>query len=98
MASSSGSSPTRAGDRRYEVTFDPGEDASVSVSVVEAIASVEGVEPGSVDFHLDDYVDADALDSLVRHATTRPDAGWTVEFAVDEYVVTVGSDGRITVS
>ena len=93
MASSPGSDPTGAGDRGHHVTF----DAGVSVDVVEAIADRKGVDPTEVDFHLDEHVDADALDALARHASANDDASWSLEFDVAGVSVTVLSDGRITV-
>ena len=97
MASSPGASTRGPDDRPIRVTLDPEHGDAVSVAVVEAIADRQGVDPTEVDFHLDEHVDADALDALARHASANDDASWSLEFDVAGVSVTVRSDGRIAV-
>jgi len=96
MASSTGSERTGPGGRPRRGPIE-GDEASISVAVVEAIAGRQGVCPTEVDFRLDEHVDPDALDALARHARTNAEASWTLEFEVDGHAVTVRSDGRIVV-
>ena len=97
MASSPGAYTRGPGDRPIRVTLDAEHGDAVSVALVEAIAARQGVDPTEADFHLGEYVDANALDALYRHARANADASWSLEFDVDGHAVTVDSDGRITV-
>lgn len=67
-------------------------DDDASVQVVTAVADADDVDPLDLDFVLGRHVDADALDKLVDHATDR-DTGVTVQFTVDDRLVTVEADG-----
>ena len=66
---------------------------TVSMAVVDAIASVEDVATTDLDFRLGDYVDPEAIDAL---ATNR-DSRWKVEFEVAGNQVEVSYDGTIAV-
>ena len=63
----------------------------VSTAVVLALSSLTDVDPTAMR-PLNDVVDTDALDSLVRGR----DRGAEVSFGSHGYRVTVRSDGRIT--
>jgi hypothetical protein len=63
----------------------------LSRTVVETLASVEGVSPTELDEPLFSSVDPDALDSLFTGSDGR------VTFVHDGYLVTVSSDGDVAV-
>ncbi|WP_101295319.1 HalOD1 output domain-containing protein [Halegenticoccus soli] len=71
---------------------------SASFAVVEAIAEMEGVDPIDLGPVLYDVVDADALDQLFSDPFrgSSPIDG-RLELVVAGYVVTVRSDGTVTV-
>ncbi|QLG27156.1 hypothetical protein HUG10_06180 [Halorarum halophilum] len=58
-----------------------------SIAVIEAIAAVENVEPDDLAFGgglpLSEYIDPDALDSLVTHDDV------TISFTVAEYRIRI---------
>lgn len=55
---------------------------SPSIAIVTALATITGVDPTELDSTLHDYVDPDALDTLVRgHRSERI----TVSFTIDRY-------------
>ena len=58
---------------------------SVGVTIVKVIASLQNTSPEELDFHLQSYVDVDALDRLIESA--RGDI--TVRLRIDQYIVTV---------
>jgi len=66
---------------------------SVSLSIVEALADAEGVEPGDLDYTLEAHIDTDALAQLASHSS----ASWTLSFEVPDHEVTVEGDGRVLV-
>jgi len=66
---------------------------SPSLALVEAIADARGVDPLQLDFTLHDYIDNDALDSLID----GPDGDWELEFTVVDHTLRVNSKGLITV-
>lgn len=87
----------------------PGDDYDVehreesAVSITHTVAAVkdetvidDSVTP-ELPVQLYDYVDVEALDQLLDHAETKADSEWTVTFAVDEFDVTVTSDGTVSV-
>jgi hypothetical protein len=61
--------------------------------IVEAIAEAEGVAPSELEFQLQEYVDTDAVRSLVAH---RSDS-WTLRFEIQEHVVRVTGNGVVVV-
>ena len=70
-------------------------DDSLSVTIIDALASVEGVDPTDTDLRLYDEIDLEALDALFRR-----DSGaghWRFEFSVLEYRVIVDADGHISI-
>ena len=70
-------------------------DASISVTVIEVLASVEDVDPTDTDLRLYDAIDLEALDALFQHHSG--DDYWRFEFSVRGYSVIVDGDGHISV-
>lgn len=68
----------------------------LSTHVVEAVAEVTGVDSAELGFELYDAIDADALDTLHRHAW-REDGAWQLTFEVADCAVAVSSDGTVSV-
>lgn len=89
--------PGDPGDRTHRDDVGPGGDGLLSTSVVEAIATVNGVPPTRVDFQLYDYLDLDALDRLYSHTEAVGGTSWKVAFTVDDLDVVVRDDGDVTV-
>lgn len=90
-----GSGLTETADRSgvYRVAHDPDGPATVSDTVIEAIAEVAGVDPTSTVIPLADRVDPDALDDLFAD-----DAGDArVSFRVCGLDVFVRSDGHVRI-
>ena len=75
-----------------ERTFDPTNEAA-SEAVIEAVATLEN-RPSTEIPPLYASVEADALDSLIAHDGTSS----RVTFHYGEYLVTVESEGRVTVT
>lgn len=77
--------------------IDVGEEESVALAVVEAVAAREGSDEDDLP-PLDDVLDADALDALFA---TRPGGdprrGGRVVFTYCDYTVTVEDDARVRV-
>ena len=69
-------------------------DESPSSTVIEAVAAEMGVQPTELPEQLFDAIDADALDSLFR-GRERMDG--KVTFSYCGYIITVTSDGTVTV-
>lgn len=59
--------------------------------ITESVAAAEGTDPIDLDFVLEDCIDTDALEQLVRFGG----APWTLSFECDEYVVTLTSRREI---
>ena len=68
------------------------ESRPTSEQVIDAIAEQAGVDPLEFDVPLGEVVDPDALDSLFDPQFGEPRRRGRVEFAYDEYHVTVVSD------
>lgn len=84
-----------ASDRQgvYRTTHDPEGSATVSDTVIEAIADVAGVDPTNTVIPLSDCIDPDALDALFVD-----DEGETrVSFRVCGLDVFVRSDGTVRI-
>jgi hypothetical protein len=64
------------------------------VTVVEAIAEVEGVSPRDLGYALYDYIGPGVLDNLSRDGGKSE---WQLRFTVNNHTVTVDSDGSLTV-
>ncbi|MDZ5810215.1 HalOD1 output domain-containing protein [Halorubrum sp. AD140] len=74
--------------------FEYDDDTEIGVAVVEAVATVAGVDPIDLVPRVHDVVDPDALDRCVRSAP--PDASVSVPFG--DYRVTVRGAGTLTVA
>lgn len=81
----------KEGEPRYRTRYDVLEDVSVSMAVAKAATAAAGGD----EFVLYDYVDPDALDQLFEHGIDS--TNWELTFEADEFLVTVDSDGWITV-
>ena len=79
-----------AGDR-YQASYDI-EKISPSLAVVEAIATVEGIEPLDIE-PLGASVDLEALDSVLRSETGQSDP--TVTLRTQGYEITLYSSERL---
>lgn len=77
---------------------DVGEDTEIATVVTEAIATLEGSDPESLQPPLHDVVDADALDRIFQplDGDARRQSG-RVEFPVQNYEITVWGDGTVVV-
>ena len=77
------------------------EESAVSitrtVAAVKDETAIDDSVPPEFPVQLYDYVDVEALDQLLAHAETKTDSEWTVTFAVDDFDVTVTSDGTVSV-
>jgi hypothetical protein len=78
----------------YRTESDSDGRESVSVAVVEAIATVKEIDPETWQFCLHDYLDPDALDALVASHETD----LTLTFTVETHTVTIESDGTVTIA
>lgn len=65
-----------------------------SFAIVEMISKVEGVDPMDLDFHLNDYIDPDALNGLFRR---HNQGDIEVDLQVNGHLVTIRGDGRLRV-
>ncbi|NHN60789.1 MULTISPECIES: HalOD1 output domain-containing protein [Halorussus] len=95
MATADGNT-LRSGQTPIHETFhDTAGDASLSETVIDAVAAAEGVDPTDADFELYEAVDLEALDALFERRSR--DGRWRFEFTIDGLLVTVDGDGRIAV-
>lgn len=69
-------------------------DDEVTIAVVEAIASTEGVEPHELDYSLHEYVATDAIRSLARSDRET----WQLTFEVHRHLVAIDGTGEIRVN
>lgn len=70
-------------------------DRPPSLAAVEAVASLRDVDPTEMVDSLYDYVDPDALDTLIADSTGGP---VSVEFQMGDQVVGLWNDGRLAVN
>ncbi|THE65408.1 hypothetical protein D8Y22_09530 [Salinadaptatus halalkaliphilus] len=88
----------RTRSRVYRAIHDPDGPATLSTTVVHALADCLGVDPTEGRLSLYDAVDPDALDALFRHRHDgTPRSGGRLSFVVDDHHVTVTGDGEILV-
>ena len=91
-------SPTRKngpdGAAEGQSTFEYTQGESVSVAIVEAVSTVEGVSHSRLEPRLYDVVDPDALDRVVETG----EADLELSISLNGYRVTVFGDGRIRVA
>ncbi|WP_265108891.1 HalOD1 output domain-containing protein [Halosolutus halophilus] len=82
----------------YRAVHDPEGTATLSTTVIHALADCTGVDVTDCRFSLYDAVDPDALDALFRpRHDGRPRTGGRLSFVVDDHYVTVTSDGEILI-
>lgn len=84
---------------KHHYNHDQEQGASLSTTIVTAIADVQDEDPTSLGFALHDYFDTDALDSLFApklDGTARE--GGRLTFTVPGHTVTVTSDGHIVIT
>jgi hypothetical protein len=74
------------------------DDQSIAVAVMEAISESTADWTHANEPTLYDYIDPDALESMLAHAGSNAAANWEVQFDADEYTVTITSDGQVTVN
>ncbi|WP_049927822.1 HalOD1 output domain-containing protein [Halopiger goleimassiliensis] len=92
-------SPTSSRSRAvYRAVHDPDGPATLSTTVVHALADCMGVDPTAGRISLYDAVDPDALDALFRpQYDGTPRTGGRLSFVVDDHHVTVTAEGEILV-
>lgn len=66
---------------------------TVPEEIVGAIADAEGRDPMDLDVSLQNWVDVDAVQQLVRHDSDR----WMLRFEVPDHSVTVTGDDLVLV-
>lgn len=88
-------SDTVASDGSSETFKTDCENRQPSMAIVQAIATIEGVEPTAVDFSLYEAIDPEALNALVCSDMTEGDV--VIQFTTDEYQIQVQSDETVTV-
>lgn len=82
----------------YRATHDPTGPATLSTTVIHALADCLGVDVTDGRISLYDTVDPDALDSLFRpRYDGRPRSGGSLSFTIRDHYVTVYSDGEILI-
>ncbi|QSX00053.1 HalOD1 output domain-containing protein [Haloterrigena alkaliphila] len=82
----------------YRAVHDPDGPATLSTTVVHALADCLDVDVTEGRVTLYDAVDPDALDGLFRpRHDGRRRSGGTLAFTVRDHYVTVGSDGEILI-
>lgn len=82
----------------YRVTHDPDGPATLSTTVVHALADCLGVDVTDATFTLYDSIDPDALDAIFRpRYDGAARTGGHVSFVVQRHYVTVYADGEILI-
>lgn len=95
MATAEGNRPCRGATPASELRHDLDGKAALSETIIDAVATAEGVDPMDCDLELYEAVDLEALDALFEHR--RPGSHWRFEFSIDGYLVVVDGDGTVTV-
>jgi len=73
-------------------------DQTIAVAVIEAISEVTDDCSPEDEITLYDYIDPDALESMLAHSGSNAATNWEIQFDIDEYTVTITSDGQIAVT
>jgi len=82
----------------YRAVHDPDGPATLSTTVVHALADCMGLDPTDGRVSLYDAIDPDALDAIFRPKYDgTPRTGGHISFVVEDHYVTVTADGEITV-
>jgi hypothetical protein len=95
MSTVDGDRPREGANPAHETCHDLDGPAALSETVIEAIATAEGVDPTDCDLELYEAVDLEALDTLFDRRS--PEDHWRFEFSIDDYLVVVAGDGNVTV-
>jgi len=98
MAANESSQPVEKREKPYRIRIEDDANTPVSVAVVKGLAAVKRIRPDEIDARLYDFVDGDALDDLLRHASRNDDVEWKVQFAIEDCDVTISSNGLVTVN
>ncbi|NUB91165.1 hypothetical protein HT576_09045 [Haloterrigena sp. SYSU A121-1] len=86
------SEPTMTGSDTPTTPFEYESEQSPSLSVVEALATLEGVDPTELDYTLYDHIHPEALDTLTRSGTVE------ITFTVDQYTVHIDRSGIVRIT
>ena len=78
---------------KYRTTFNDSQDASPSIAIATALATLEETPPSATDFTLTEGVNPDALDNLV----TDDAHDVSIAFTIADYLVVVQSNGTIRI-
>ncbi len=82
----------------YRAVHDAEDSATLSTTVIHALADCLGVDVTDSRISLYDTVDPDALDALFRpRHDGRVRSGGTLSFVIDDHYVTVDSSGEIVI-
>lgn len=85
--------------RRYELSYETGDDVDLGLAVVETICAELDIGPTEMGGQLHEYVDVDALNKLFRaRANGEPRLGGRVAFRMNRHEVVIHSTGRIVVT
>jgi len=83
------------GGRIQTFSYDASEPQSVTVRIIQAVASVADVDALSLQPRLYDVIDPDALERLIRGG--HPESVVEVSFEFGPYLVTVTNDSTLRV-
>ena len=81
----------KSAEDRYQASYDH-EEISPGIAIVEAIATVEGIDPLDIE-PLGTTIDLEALDSVLRSGTGQSDP--TVTLRTQGYEITLYSSERL---
>lgn len=82
----------------YRTVHDPDGSATLSTTVIHALADCMGVDVTDSRLSLYDAVDPDALDALFRpRYDGTPRTGGRLSFVVNDHYVTIETDGEILI-
>ena len=95
MATADGDGPNEESAAAFETHHDVDGPATLSETIIHAVATARGVDPASNDLALYDAVDLEALDALFERRSH--DDHWRFEFCVGEQLVAVEENGDVTV-
>ena len=70
-------------------------DTSLGVTIIDAIAAVEDIDPTSESLGLYESVDLEAVETLFEHRSQGE--RWRFEFSAGGYTVIVDGDGFVTI-
>lgn len=79
----------------HETRHDPDGPTTLGETVIDAVATAEGVDPTDSDLELYRAVDLEALDALFERRSG--DGRWRFEFSVGDRLVVVEGNGLVTV-